>query len=79
MIVITGISLAIFFYVCLPSYSNLVELRKELAVESAKASEAVSKVAKLRSEKDALERDPLYLDQVVRTELRMVREGEVLP
>ena len=72
-----GVSLAILFYVCLPAHGRLCKLRRELADTFAQAAETAGEVENLRSEKRALEQDPLYLEKVIRTDLRMVRPGEV--
>ena len=73
-----GVSLAILFYVYLPASHQLRLLRKELAETSAQVSRTSEEVTSLRAEKEALETDPLYLERVIREDLRMVRPGEVL-
>ncbi|MFC1671784.1 septum formation initiator family protein [Planctomycetota bacterium] len=72
-----GVSLAVFFYVYLPASQQLSLLRRELADASAQVSATSEDVGRLRAEKEALEHDPLYLERVIREELRMVRPGEV--
>ncbi len=71
-----GIALVIMVYVYLPAASRLSDMRSELHVTASEAKETAAKVARLSAEKEALENDPLYLEKVIRTELRMVRTGE---
>jgi cell division protein FtsB len=73
-----GVSLAILFYVYLPVSHQLSLLQSELEETSAHVSTGSEDVGRLRAEKEALESDPLYLERVIREELRMVRPGEVL-
>ncbi len=73
-----GVSLAILLYVYLPASHQLRLLRKELAETSSQVSRTSEQVGRLRAEKEALETDPLYVDRVIREDLRMVRPGEVL-
>ena len=73
-----GVSLAILFYVYLPASHQLRLLRRELAETSSQVSQTSEEVGRLRAEKEALESDPLYIERVIREDLRMVRPGEVL-
>ena len=73
-----GIALAILVYVYLPAAGRFYNIKSKLEATSSEARETVAKVAKLSAEKEALEKDPLYLEKVIRTDLRMVRPGEIL-
>ena len=72
-----GISLAILVYIYLPAHSRLTEVRTELERTFTEAKETAEKVSELKAEKEALEDDPLYLEKVIRTDLRMVKPGEI--
>ena len=72
-----GIALAIMVYVYLPAASRLSDMRGELQITASEANSTAAEVAKLSAEKKDLENDPLYLEKVIRTELRMVRTGEI--
>ncbi len=72
-----GIALAIMAYVYLPAVNRLSDIRNELKAAVSEAKETAADVARLSAEKKALEKDPLYLEKVIRTDLRMVRPGEV--
>jgi hypothetical protein len=71
-----GIAVAILVYIYLPAANRFSDIRTELKITSSEAKESASEVSKLSAEKEALEKDPLYLEKVIRTELRMVRHGE---
>ena len=71
-----GIALVIMVYVYLPAANRLSDMRGELKTIASEAKVTAAEVAKLSAEKKALENDPLYLEKVIRTELRMVRPGE---
>ncbi len=73
-----GIALAIMAYVYLPAVNRLSDIRNELRAAVSEAKETAADVARLSAEKKALEKDPLYLEKVIRTDLRMVRPGETL-
>jgi cell division protein FtsB len=72
-----GITLAIMVYVYLPAANRLSDMRSELRAAASEANSTTAEVVKLSAEKKALESDPLYLEKVIRTELRMVRPGEI--
>ena len=74
-----GVALAILVYIYLPAATRFSGLRNDLSEATAEAREISTEVGDLRAEKEALEKDPLYLEKVIRTELRMVRTGEVSP
>ena len=71
-----GIALAIMVYVYLPAANRLSDMRNKMAATSSEAKSTAAEVARLSAEKEALEKDPLYLEKVIRTDLRMVRPGE---
>lgn len=74
-----GIALAILIYIYLPAANRFYNLRNEFGETTDAARKISTEVAQLRAEKKALDNDPLYLEKVIRTELRMVRSGEVSP
>lgn len=71
-----GIAIAILVYVYLPAANRFSDIRTELKITASEAKEVAAEVFRLSAEKEALEKDPLYLEKVIRTELRMVRSGE---
>ena len=77
LITAIGIALAIMAYVYLPAASRFSDMKSELKAIASEAKSTAAEVARLSAEKEALEKDPLYLEKVIRTELRMVRPGEV--
>lgn len=77
LITAIGIALAIMVYVYLPAANRLSNMKSELRIIASEAKSTAAEVTKLSAEKEALEKDPLYLEKVIRTELRMVRTGEV--
>ena len=77
LITAIGIALAIMVYVYLPAANRLSNMKSELRIIASEAKSTAAEVTKLSAEKEALEEDPLYLEKVIRTELRMVRTGEV--
>ncbi len=78
LITAIGIALAILAYVYLPAAGRFSDIKSELEATASEAKENAAEVAKLSAEKEALENDPLYLEKVIRTDLRMVRPGETL-
>lgn len=78
LITTVAIALVIMIYVYLPAANRLSDMMNELKIITTEAESTVAKVAKLSAEKKALENDPLYLEKVIRTDLRMVRPGEIL-
>ncbi len=77
LITAIGIALAIMAYVYLPAANRLSDMRSELKAIASEAKSTATKLARLSAEKEALENDPLYLEKVIRTDLRMVRSGEI--
>ncbi len=72
-----GISLAVLVYIYLPAHGRLTEMMTELEKTFTEVKETSVKVSALKAEKKALEDDPLYLEKVIRTELRMIKPGEI--
>ena len=72
-----GVAVTLVIYLYLPAYFRFNDLRAELTETTLEARETAEEVGKLRTEKKALEEDPLYLEKVIRNDLRMVRPGEV--
>ena len=77
LITAIGVALAIMVYVYLPAASRFSDMRSELQITASEAKSTAAEVTKLSAEKEALEKDPLYLEKVIRTDLRMVRPGEI--
>ncbi len=78
LITTIGIALAILAYVYLPAAGRFSDIKSKLEATASEAKEGATELAKLSAEKEALENDPLYLEKVIRTDLRMVRPGETL-
>jgi len=72
------VGIGMFLVIFLPGYAKIQQLRqknKELEIEMKKLSR---ENLVLHSEKDKLEKDPAYLEQVGREELGIVRKGEII-
>ncbi len=77
LLISIGVALAMFFYIFVPATHKLSDLTEQMAETTRAAVTVSSEVAEMRAEKKALEQDPLYLERVIRNDLRMVRAGEV--
>lgn len=70
--------LAIFLVIFLPGYAKMQELRqKNKDLEANIRKLKVENIA-LSQEKEKLEKDPEYLEQVARERLGIVRKGEIV-
>lgn len=66
--------LAIF----LPSYTRMQDLRQKNLNYTSQIEMLTKDNARLRAEKDRLEKDPVYLEKVAREKMGLVKEGEVV-
>ncbi len=77
LLISIGVALAMFFYIFVPATHKLSDLKEQMAETTTAAVKVSSQVAEMRAEKKARKEDPLYLERVIRNDLRMVRAGEV--
>ena len=69
---------AIFLIIFLPGYAKIQELRQKNKELQASVERLGGENLKLYQEKEKLEKDPDYLEQVARERLGIVRKGEIV-
>ncbi len=72
-----GLAVVIFF-VFLPSYQRMQELKQKNAEYELKMQELVRENARLAEEKRMLQEDPGYLEKVAREKMGLIKEDEVI-
>ena len=70
--------LILFAFLYLPGLSRFQELRLEEERISKELTDLNQQMARLREEKELLQKDQAYLEKVIREELGLVRPGEMV-
>jgi len=68
----------ILFFLFLPSYTKLCDLKKNSEDLEEKIKELQRKNITLQEEKENLERDHFYIEKAAREKLGVVKKGEVI-
>ena len=69
---------AIFLIIFLPGYAKIQELRQKNRELDSTAKRLHSENLALQQERERLQRDPAYLEQVAREKLGIVKKGEIV-
>lgn len=75
--ILFGLAILVF-WVFLPSYQKMQDLKQKNREYELKMQELVRENIRLSEEKQLLQNDPAYLEKVARERMGLIKEGEVI-